>query len=432
MAIEARRTIDLSFLITVLALVTIGVGMVYSASFVVGHNDFGDGTYFLTRHLVWLAIGLVVLLVTARLDYHLWQRVATPLYVVSVALLALVLIPGLGNSTYGASRWISLGPLPSVQPSEIAKLAIVIYLASWVARVGPDINRLTFGTIPFAIIVSISAGLVLVEPDLGTTIVLVATAGSLFFVGGASLSHLLLGGLSIAFLLANFVVSSGYRADRMEAFRNPWADPAGIGWHTTQALIALGSGGLAGLGLGAGRGKFYYLPNAHTDSIFAIVGEEIGFVGTTLVVLLFLFLAWRGLAIALAARDPFGRALAAGATLLIAWQAVLNMAVVSHLVPNTGVPLPFLSYGGSSMVTTLTAVGLVLSVSRTIDPQRRSWRAIFTGNAPAEETHPAAAGRGARRAPARTSSVPVARTRGGRASAVAGSRGGRAAFGAGR
>src|SRR5581483_2688483 len=232
-----------------------------------------------------------------------------------------------------------------------------------------------FGTIPFALILAISAGLVLVEPDLGTAIVLVLTAASVFFVAGANVLHALLGAIIGCVLLVNFVINSGYKADRIRAFVDPWADPGGIGWHTTQALIALGSGGWAGLGLGASRQKYFFVPNAHTDTIFAIVGEEIGFIGTSLVLGLFLIFAWRGLTIASGARDPLGRALATGATLLISWQALLNMAVVSHLVPNTGVPLPFVSYGGSSTVVSLAAVGILLNVSRTVDPQRRSWRA---------------------------------------------------------
>jgi cell division protein FtsW len=360
-----------------LVLVAIGVGMVFSASFVTAHKYFGDGTYFLIRHVVWVALGLAALAVTARMDYHLWQRLATPFYFGTIVLLALVLIPGLGLTTYGASRWIAFGPL-SFQPSEVAKLAVVVYLASWITRVGGDVRKLTLGTIPFVVILSLSAGLVLVEPDLGTTIVLVMTAASVFFIAGANLLHGLMGAAIGCFLLINLVLNSGYRADRIEAWLNPWADPGGIGWHTTQTLMALGSGGLAGIGLGEGRKKFDYLPNAHTDSIFAVVGEEVGFLGTTLVLCLFVLFCWRGLTIALAARDPMGRALAAGATLLIGWQALVNMAVVSHVVPNTGVPLPLLSYGGTAMVTTLAAVGVILSVSRSIEPERRSWRSLLT------------------------------------------------------
>jgi cell division protein FtsW len=387
-----RQRIDAVFLLPVAILVVLGIEMVFSASFVVAHNDFGDDTYFLTRHLGWLALGLVGMVLTARMDYHVWNRVAAPLYALTLVLLAVVLLPGLGTTSYGASRWLSLGPLPSFQPSELAKLAMIVYLASWITRVGEDINKLTFGTIPFVIILALSAGLVLVEPDLGTAVVLVLTAALVFLVAGANLLHAMLGAVVACFGLVNFVINAGYKADRIEAFLDPWADPEGIGWHTTQTLLALGSGGLAGLGLGAGRQKYYWVPNAHTDSIYAIVGEEIGFIGTLLVLLLFLFIAWRGLTIACGARDMLGRTLAAGATLLIVSQAMLNMAVVSHVVPNTGVPLPFLSYGGSAMIVSMVAAGIILSVSRTVRPEARGWRAFLfdarPGKDPADAPRP--------------------------------------------
>ena len=372
-----RRNVDMVLVLAVLLLVAIGIGMVFSASFVTAHKYFGDDMYFIVRHVIWVSLGFAALVVVARLDYHIWQRIATPLYMGTVILLVVVMVPGLGTSTYGASRWLALGPLPTFQPSELAKLAVIVYLASWITRVGGDIRKLTLGTIPFAIILSLSAGLVLVEPDLGTTIVLVMTAASVFFIAGANLLHGLLGAAIGCFLLINLVINAGYRADRIEAWLDPWADPGGIGWHTTQTLTALGSGGLAGLGLGESRKKFDYLPNAHTDSIFAVIGEEIGFLGTTLVLGLFLLFSWRGLTIALAAPDSLGRTLAGGATLLIGWQALLNMAVVSHVVPNTGVPLPLLSYGGSAMVTTLAAIGIILSVSRSIESEQRSWRSLL-------------------------------------------------------
>lgn len=379
MTVESQRGVDRWLLTAVLVLLLIGVAMVYSASFAVGHSMFGDGFYFLIRHVIWVVIGLIALTVTARVPYQWWQRVAAPLYGLTVVLLVLVLIPGVGTSTYGASRWLGFGSVFSFQPSELAKLAVVVYLASWIARVGGDIHKLTFGTIPFALILSVSAGLILVEPDLGTTLCIVITAGAVFFISGANVLHALLGAAAGCVLLMNFVVNRGYRAERIEAFLDPWADPSGVGWHTTQALLALGSGGIAGIGLGAGRQKLFYLPNAHTDSVFAVVGEEIGFIGTTLVLALFLVIAWRGLAIAAGAPDPMGRALAAGATLMITSQAMLNMAVVSHLTPNTGVPLPFLSYGGSSMVVSLAATGIILNVSRSSDPANRLWRALLRG-----------------------------------------------------
>jgi cell division protein FtsW len=374
----ARGRMDMVVLVPVVVLLVIGAGMVFSASFVVAHNEFGDDTYFLVRHLVWIGLGLGALTFTSRIDYHRWQRWSAPFYAVSLVLLVVVLTP-IGSSQYGASRWFYFGSILSIQPSEVAKIAVIVYLASWISRVGGDIHKFTFGTIPFGMILALSAGLVLVEPDLGTTIVLVLTAASMFFISGANVLHALLGLVVIALAGAKLITTSAYKSDRIEAFINPWADPNGIGWHTTQTLLALGSGGLTGLGLGAGRQKYYYVPNAHTDSIFAIVGEEIGLLGTGLVLCLFLVIVWRGLTIAGASRDPLGRALAAGASLLLAWQAMLNMAVVSHVVPNTGVPLPFLSYGGNAMLVSMAATGIILSVGRTIDPADLSWRSWIYG-----------------------------------------------------
>lgn len=365
---ELRR-IDLGLLLAILVLVAIGVEMVFSASFVVAHNQFGDGTYFLTRHLFWIAIGLVALAVGASIDYRILPRFAVVIYLGSLALLALVLIPGLGQVTYGSARWLNLGPL-SFQPSEVTKVALVIYLASWLAKVGDTVNDLRGGIIPFSLILLLTAGLVLLEPNLGTATVLTATAASTFFVAGVSLVHTLsaalvgAGGIAVLMGLAHSAAGGGYWSQRVEAFMDPWLYAEGIGWQTTQTLLALGSGGLTGLGLGAGRQKYYYVPNAHTDSIFAIVGEEIGFVGTSLVLALFLFIAWRGLAIAFSAPDPLGRLLAAGITSMIVWQALLNMAVISNTIPFTGEPLPFISYGGSAMVVNLSAAGILLSVSR--------------------------------------------------------------------
>jgi cell division protein FtsW len=368
MMADLRRA-DLWLLLAILLLVAIGVEMVFSASFVVAHNDFGDGTYFLVRHLIWITLGLLGMFVVARIDYRHLPRFAAVIYGGSLVLLLLVLIPGVGQITYGSARWLAFGPV-SFQPSEITKVALVIYLASWLARVGHTVNDLSLGIIPFVLILCFTAGLVLLEPNLGTTIVLTATAASTFFVAGVSLMYTLAaavigaGGLATMMAIVHLFAGAGHWSERIQAFQNPWSYAEGIGWQTTQTLLALGSGGLTGLGLGAGRQKYYWVPNAHTDSIFAIVGEEIGFVGTSLVLLLFLFIAYRGLRIAFRAPDPLGKLLAVGITSMVMWQALLNMAVIANVVPYTGEPLPFVSYGGTSTVINLCAVGLLLSVSR--------------------------------------------------------------------
>ncbi|MBI4492628.1 MAG: putative lipid II flippase FtsW [Chloroflexi bacterium] len=361
----------------VVALVVLGALMVYSASFVVAHNEFDDDTYFLVRQLLFAGVGGLALLAALRLDYHRWQALSLVLLLVSLATLVAVLLPGLGITTYGAQRWLKLGPVPPVQPSEFAKFALVLYLADWLSRKGAQVRHLTFGLVPFAIIVALVAGLVMLEPDLGTTVLLAITAVSIFFVAGANLLHFLLGLGAGSVALYWMIHSAGYRSERLRVFLDPWKDPQDSGWHTIQTLIALGSGGLTGLGLGMGRQKAYWVPNAHTDAIFAIIGEELGLLGTVAVLALFALIAWRGMRIAFLAPDLFGRLLATGFTSVIVWQALVNIAVVTNTVPYTGVPLPFVSHGGSSIVISMLAAGVLLNVSR------------FLGDVPALDLAPA-------------------------------------------
>jgi cell division protein FtsW len=266
---------------------------------------------------------------------------------------------------YGAQRWLKLGPV-QVQPSELAKLAIILYLADWLARRGSLVGNFLKGMLPFAIIVGIVACLVLVQPDLGTAAIIIGAAACVFFVAGANLLHIALLGMAGACtgtaLLAHL---SGYQLDRIRAYLDPWSDIQGFGWHTAQGLIALGSGGLFGHGLGNGLQKFYWLPNAHTDAIFAIIGEELGLVGCVGVLMLFGILSWRGFLIAWRAPDPFSRLLATGLTCLLTLQALVNVAVVTNSIPYTGVTLPLVSFGGSSTLCSLIAIGILLNISRT-------------------------------------------------------------------
>ncbi len=358
--------LDYLLLGATVALLVVGTLMVYSASFVVAHNEFNDDLYFLTRHLMWVVIGTIGLGVGARLDYHLWRRFSLIAMVAVIAMLLLVLVPGIGSRSYGAVRWIRLGSLVQVQPSELAKLAIVLYLADWLSRRGvAEVRQLGKGSLPFAIIVVIVAGLVELQPDLGTTSIIVGTAAVVFFVAGANLRHVgvlasmgLLGGVALVARM------SGYRQGRISAFLDPWSDMQNTGWHTAQTLIALGSGGLFGLGLGASRQKFYWVPNAHTDAIYAIIGEELGFVGAVVVLALFGVIAWRGFTIAWQARDTFGRLLATGLTTMIVLQALINIAVVTNSVPYTGITLPLVSFGGNSVVISMAAIGGLLGISR--------------------------------------------------------------------
>ena len=347
-----------------IALLVLGTLMVYSASFVVAHNEFNDDAYFLVRQLMWIAAGLVGLLISARIDYRRWRSLSLPIMFVCIGMLVLVLVPGIGSSSYGAVRWIKLGPV-QIQPSEIAKLAMTLYLADWLARRGPIVGELLKGLLPFGIIVGIVAALVAVQPDLGTTAIIIAVAACVFFVGGANLWHItLLGVTGIGAGLVVLAHLSGYQLERIRAFLDPWSDIQGSGWHTAQGLIALGSGGLFGSGLGNGLQKYYWVPNAHTDAIFAIIGEELGLVGCLGVLMLFGVVAWRGFLIAWRGPDAFARLFATGLTCMLTIQTLVNIAVVTNSLPYTGVTLPLVSFGGSSTVISLVAIGLLLNISR--------------------------------------------------------------------
>ncbi|HEV7663785.1 MAG TPA: putative lipid II flippase FtsW [Chloroflexota bacterium] len=361
--LNARRP-DYLLLASTIALLVLGTLMVYSASFVVAHNEFSDDAYFLIRQLVWIGVGALGMLLAVRMDYRRWRAVSLPIMFICTVLLVLVLVPGVGSSSYGAVRWIKLGPV-QVQPSELAKLAIILYLADWLARRGTLVTQFMRGMLPFAIMVGVVAALVVIQPDLGTTTIIVGTAACVFFVAGANLVHIVLAG--VAGIGAGSVVLahlSGYQLDRIKAFIDPWSDVQGIGWHTAQGLIALGSGGVFGHGLGNGLQKYYWVPNAHTDAILAIIGEELGFVGCVGVLLLFGVVSWRGFAIAWRATDPFARLFATGLTCMLTLQALVNIAVVTNSLPYTGVTLPLVSFGGSSTVISMLAIGLLLNMSR--------------------------------------------------------------------
>jgi cell division protein FtsW len=351
----------------VLGLVVLGLVVVYSSSFALGLLAFNDANYFVARQAIWAVIGLALLVTLMRMDYH-WLRSISPLLMlVSIVALMAVLVPGIGIERNGAQRWLSLGPLPPAQPSEFAKLALIIYVSAWLTGKGTYVRDFALGFVPFVVMVGLVAGLILLEPDTGTAAVVVLTTVTLFFVAGASITHLgtLLSIGSVTALL--LIGTSGYRADRLFAFINPHDDPGGIGFHTLQLLIALGSGGVGGLGLGASRQKFFYIPNAHTDGVFAIIGEELGFIGALAVIVLFAVLIYRGFRVVLRTRDEFGSLLATGIVCWIAYQALINVGGITRTVPMTGIPMPFLSYGGSALAALLAAVGILLSISRRAD-----------------------------------------------------------------
>lgn len=351
-----EKGIDSPLLISILILVIFGLIMVYDASVVQGLKDFKDSYYYIRQQLIWVSLGFASMFFFTRFDYKNFKKFSFPLILSSFLLLIAVFIPGLGISGGGAHRWLRLGPI-TIQPAEIIKLASVIYLSAVFEK------RVRF--LPFFILgLGVTLVTAVLQKDLGSTIVFLATISILYFASGASFWQFL---VSIPFAIVSLVVlifTSNYRSRRVLAFLDPFSDPQGFTYHISQVLIALGSGGIFGLGLGHSRQKFEYIPEVTTDSIFGIIGEELGFVGTSLVILLFIILILRGFRIAQNCSDNFGKILALGITSWLGIQAVTNLSSMTALLPLTGVPLPFISYGGSALVANLTAVGILLNISK--------------------------------------------------------------------
>jgi cell division protein FtsW len=366
--ISATRTaparIDYLIALVVALLTGAGLVFVYSASFAIGLQEYGSVNFFILRQAIGAGIGAAAMFMLARIDYRILARWSPLILLAALLGLVLVLMPGFGSDAYGARRWIQLGPLPPVQPSEFAKLAMVIYIAAWLAAKGEQVKQFSLGVVPFVLMVGLVGGLIMLQPDMGTFIVIVLTTMTMFFVAGAAIRHvftLAAAGFAGGFLL---ILVEGYRAERMVAFLKAEEDPDGKGFQILQLLIALGSGGVRGLGLGESRQKFFYIPGAHTDGIFAIVGEELGFIGALLIIALFATLVFRGFQTAFKARDEFGYLLAVGITCWIAYQSVINIGGITRSLPLTGIPLPFMSYGNNALIATLAAIGVLLSVSR--------------------------------------------------------------------
>ena len=354
---------DLTLLSVVLALLAIGLAMVYSASGIKALDAQDDPRYFLVQQSAWVAIGLLAMLVVARIDYHRYRRLALPGLAIVLVLLVAVLVPGIGSRVGGASRWLRVSSFAGVQPAELVKLMLVLYLAFWLAAKRELVGRWPV-TLPFIAVIALVAGLVIAEPDLGTAIVIVAIGLAMYFVAGARLAEFAALGALAAISVAAVAVVQPYRLLRLVTFLDPWSEPQGAGFQTIQSIYGLALGGPLGEGLGAGKEKFGYLPAPYTDSIFAVLGDELGLLGTLAVVALFLVIAFKGVRIALAAPDAAGTLLATGVTTWLVFQAWVNMAVVAALVPMTGITLPFISYGGSSICVGLVAIGILLNVGR--------------------------------------------------------------------
>ena len=363
--LASQPPMDLPFLLLILTLVAFGLIMLGSASWAVGLYRRGDAYAYLRPQLLFAAVGLAALWAASRVDYHIYHRLAWPLLGLSLVLLAVVLFMPEYN---GCKRWIVLPGLGTLQPSEIAKFSVVLVFSHIIALNQSRMDQFRVGVLPFAAILGVVAVLMLLEPHLSGTLLILAIGAVLMFVGGTGLRWFGLAGagaltaLSLALVLLPDLVP--YAADRLSSWLDPFADPLGDGHQTIQSLYAIGSGGATGLGLGNSRQKHLYVPEPQNDFIFSILCEELGFVGAALVLLMFFLLLWRGLVIAVRAPDKFGALLAVGFVVQVCLQAVLNIAVVTNTIPNTGISLPFFSSGGTSLMMLLGEMGIVLSVSR--------------------------------------------------------------------
>jgi cell division protein FtsW len=340
-----------------------GVTMVLSTSYLYYQERYADGTYFFRKQLIAMGGGIIALVACSLVPSHLYRRFAYPLLAVTFIILLLVLVPGIGVSRGGARRWIML-PGFAFQPSELAKLAIVFYLAHSMAKKEAMIRTFSIGVLPHLIVTGVFAGVLLLEPDFGTALILTMLLYFMLFIGGARVHHLLATGLMAVPLLVYVMMHAEYRLRRLMSFLDPWSDAAGSGFHVVQSLIAFGSGQLWGRGLGESRQKLFYLPEAHTDFVYSVIGEELGLLGALLVLGLFGVILLRGLRLTGKIEEPFDQYLAFGLTVLLGLQALIHMGVVMGLMPTKGLVLPFISYGGSAMVINLMEAGILLGLSR--------------------------------------------------------------------
>lgn len=353
--------IDFLLFSTIMLLVAIGIVMVYSASSYLAFYQKHDSMFFLKRQGVSACIGVFVMFFVIKTDYHKLKKYTSLLMIITIILLLVVLF---SKPINGAYRWIQLGPAGTVQPSEIAKYVVVLYMANSISNKGEKIRSFTYGVVPYLLTSGFFAGLVLAEKNLSIAAVIMAVTLIVLYVAGARFSHLLSIITAVVAAGAAAIYFEPYRMRRFSVFLDPWADIKGDGYQLIQSWLALGSGSLWGVGLANSRQKCYYLPEPHNDFIFSIIGEELGLIGCVIIIILFVILVWRGIVTAIKAKDTFGTLLAAGITSVIAVQAIINIAVVTGSMPVTGVPLPFISYGGSSLLFNLVAVGVLLNISR--------------------------------------------------------------------
>ncbi|BAM47719.1 stage V sporulation protein E [Amphibacillus xylanus] len=358
-----QQLADWKLVIVICLLVTMGILMVYSASSIWANYKFDDPLYFGKRQFLFATIGLIAMFVVSHIPYHTWRKYSKHILITCIVLLVLVLIPGIGLVRGGARSWIGVGAF-SIQPAEFIKLGLLIFLSDRVAERQKEITSFKKGLGPLLLLIFFCFGLIMLQPDLGTGLILVGSCIILLFIAGAQIKHFVF--LAILGLagLTGLIASAPYRINRITAFINPWDDPLGNGFQIIQSLYAIGPGGLFGLGYGNSLQKYFYLPEPHNDFIFSIIAEELGFIGATIILLLFLYLLWKGVQIGINAPDKFGSLLSIGIVLQVSLQVIINISVVIGLIPVTGITLPFLSYGGSSLTLTLAAMGIVLNISR--------------------------------------------------------------------
>ncbi len=366
---KLQRHFDSTLLLLAVTLTCLGVVMVFSSSSIMAGEKYGDQFLFLKKQAEFALIGMALMTLTMYIDYKFWRKMAIPLLLVGIGLLALLFVPGMGVKAGGAARWLRL-PGVTVQPAEFVKLGLVLYLASSMTRKKERIRSFTFGFLPYVLVLGVILGLLLKQPDLGSAMIIAGVAMMMLVLAGVRWSYVLPAILAALPAIYFLIMNVDYRRRRILAFLDPWEDPYDTGFQIIQSLIAFGSGGALGRGLGVGEQKLFYLPEAHTDFIFSVIGEELGMVGVLVVAALFLILVLRGLRVAWYAEDPFARYLAFGLSLLLGFEAFANMGVCLGLLPTKGLALPFISYGGTSLVASLVAVGILLNISSRVEVPR--------------------------------------------------------------
>ena len=357
---------DSVLLLITLVLLTVGVVMIYSASSVIAESEYGGSMYFLKRQLLKVVLGLLFIIFFTRFDYHQLMSLSLPMMAGTFFLLLIVLIPGIGgraSAFTGAKRWISFGFL-NLQPLQVAKLTVIIYFASALTKKEDVLHSFNNGLLPLLLVLGGVFALLMLEPAFGAAFVIILIAILMLFIGGVRIYHLVSLGLASVPILAMVIMGANYRLARITSFLDPNADPLNKSYQIRQSLLGLGSGGLFGVGLGQSHQKLFYLPEPHTDFIFSVIGEELGFIGAVAILVLYLILAYRGLKIALNAPDRFGFLLAIGMTMMLFISVLINIGVATGSIPTTGLPLPFISYGGSSLLFSCTAIGILLNISR--------------------------------------------------------------------